>query len=76
MADHTALELHRAYKRLFESVDGETVMQDLERRGNMHCSSFSTDPGRTQFNEGRRSLVLHVQHMLNEQNFINKEENR
>lgn len=67
------LELHRAYRRLFESPDGRTVMNDLERRGCFSRSSFSTDPGRTSFNEGRRSLVLHVKHMLDETNFIHKE---
>ncbi|WP_319469653.1 hypothetical protein [uncultured Pseudodesulfovibrio sp.] len=70
------LELHRAYRRLFESADGETVMFDLEKRGCFLRPSFSTDPGRTQFNEGRRSLVLHVKHMLDETNFIEKEKER
>lgn len=67
------LELHRAYKRLFASADGQAVMDDLEKRGSFLRSTFSTDTGRTQFNEGRRSLVLHVKHMLDETNFIHKE---
>ncbi|MBI9078479.1 MAG: hypothetical protein JEY79_01905 [Pseudodesulfovibrio sp.] len=67
------LELHRAYKRLFETGDGQTVMNDLEKRGCFLRSTFSTDHGRTQFNEGRRSLILHVKHMLDETNFIQKE---
>jgi len=67
------LDLHRAYKRLFESADGETIMDDLEKRGCFLRSTFSTDSGRTQFNEGRRSLILHVKHMLTETNFIQKE---
>lgn len=76
MSDHTPLELHRAYKRLFECADGQTVMADLEKRGCFMRSGFSADPGRTQFNEGRRSIVLHVKHMLNENNFIDKENDR
>lgn len=67
------LELHRAYKRLFETIDGQIVMDDLENRGCFLRSTFSTDTGRTEFNEGRRSLVLHIKHMLDETNFINKE---
>jgi len=67
------LELHRAYKRLFDSPDGQTVMDDMEKRGCFLRSTFSTDTGRTEFNEGRRSLVLHVKHMQNETNFINTE---
>lgn len=69
--DH--LELHRAYRRVFETADGETIMNDLEKRGCFTRSTFSTEAGRTTFNEGRRSLVLHVKHMCDETNFINKE---
>ena len=76
MSDLDPLGLHRAYKRLFECVDGQTVMADLERRGCFLRSSFSTDKGRTVFNEGRRSLVLHVKHMTDENNFIDKENER
>jgi len=68
------LELHRAYKRVFETPDGLTVMDDLEKRGCFLRSTFSTDKGRTEFNEGRRSLVLHMKHMCDETNFINKEQ--
>ncbi len=67
------LELHRAYKRFFETKDGEIVMNDLEQRGCFLRSTFSTDRGRTEFNEGRRSVILHVKHMLDETNFIHKE---
>jgi hypothetical protein len=69
----TPLELHRAYRRIFESLDGRAVMDDLERRGCFLRSSFDPDPGRTAFNEGRRSLVLHIRHMLDETNFNPKE---
>jgi hypothetical protein len=68
------MELHRAYRRLFECADGRTVMEDLERRGSFMRSTFSTDLGRAAFDEGRRSLVLHVKHMLDETNFINHKE--
>jgi hypothetical protein len=76
MSETSPLELHRAYKRLFESADGRVVMDDLEKRGCFMRSAFSTDQGRTAFNEGRRSLVLHMKHMLTEDNFIEKENNR
>lgn len=76
MPETSPLELHRAYKRLFESADGKVVMDDLERRGCFLRSTFSTDKGRTLFNEGRRSLVLHMKHMLIQDNFIEKENNR
>ena len=76
MPDAEHLELHRAYKRLFECADGQTVMADLEKRGCFMRSSFSTDARRTEFNEGRRSLVLHIKHMTDETNFIHKENQR
>jgi hypothetical protein len=76
MPDRDPLELHRAYKRLFGCADGQTVMADLEQRGCFLRSSFSTDKGRTAFNEGRRSLILHVKHMTDETNFIPKENER
>ncbi|MCJ2165609.1 MULTISPECIES: hypothetical protein [unclassified Pseudodesulfovibrio] len=76
MPETSPFELHRAYKRLFDSADGHTVMDDLEKRGCFMRSTFSTDAGRTEFNEGRRSLVLHMKHMLTEDNFIEKENNR
>ncbi|WP_419786032.1 hypothetical protein [Pseudodesulfovibrio sp.] len=68
------LELHRAYKRVFDGEDGKRVMADLEMRGSFWRSTFSAEPGRTQFQEGRRSLVLHMKHMLDEKNFIQKED--
>lgn len=67
------LELHRAYTRIFATTDGKVVMDDLEKRGCFMRSTFSTDTGRTEFNEGRRSLVLHVKHMCDTANFIPKE---
>ncbi|CCH49626.1 Bbp19 family protein [Pseudodesulfovibrio piezophilus] len=67
------LELHCAYRRIFDTPDGQAIMDDLEKRAGFLRSNFSTDPGRTDFNEGRRSLVLHVKHMCDETNFINKE---
>ncbi len=62
-------ELHMAYRRLFETKDGKQVMADLERRGFYREPAFSGDHARLAFNEGRRSLVLHVKQMLEEKHF-------
>lgn len=67
------MELHRVYRRVFGCADGETVMTDLARRGFLNRSAYSAEPGRIQFNEGRRSMVLHIHHMMDEQNFIQKD---
>ncbi|WP_147819683.1 hypothetical protein [Salidesulfovibrio onnuriiensis] len=66
---HETIELHRAYKRIFDTEDGRTVLEDLKQRACFDRTTFSTDPGRTLFNEGRRSMVLHVRFMSNEDNF-------
>lgn len=61
---HDPMELHRAYRRLFDCADGRTVLADLEHSGGGGRLSFCEDPLRTAFNEGRRSMVLHLRHML------------
>lgn len=61
--------LHEAYVRLFGCEDGRTVLADLERRGFGGTCCFAGDPCRTAFNEGRRSLYLHLRHMLDAANF-------
>ncbi len=62
-------ELHLSYRRLFESKDGEKVLCDLERRGFYREPIFPDEAIRLAFNEGRRSMVLHVKQMLKESNF-------
>lgn len=64
-----AYELHQAYCRMFGTMDGRRIMADLERRGFYREPAFSADPARLAFNEGRRSLVLHVKQMLDERHF-------
>lgn len=59
-----ALKLHDAYIAAFSGEGGALILADLEQRGFVNSLSFSTEPGRTEFNEGRRSLVLHVRHMI------------
>lgn len=62
-------ELHKSYLRVFSTPDGMRVLKDLKSRGHVETSTFSTETGRMQFNEGRRAMVLHVQHMMNPVNF-------
>lgn len=63
------LVLHKAYKIIFDSAEGQRVLADLEQRGFYNHNLFDTDPGRMAFNEGRRSLVLHIHHMADPNNF-------
>ncbi len=68
--DHDkAVDMHQAYCRVFDGVDGRKVLEDLKARGFFLASCLAPDPCRTAFNEGRRSLVLHVLAMLDRDRF-------
>lgn len=69
------IALHQAYRRVFTTMDGQLVLRDLARRGFADRSTFSAEPGRIEFNEGRRSMVLHIRHMTDETNFLTEENN-
>lgn len=57
-------DLRRCYERCFAGQAGQAVLSDLEARAFVHGTSFSPDPQRAAFNEGRRSLALHIRRML------------
>lgn len=65
MTDQT--ELRRMYALVFEAEAGRMVLEDIEARAWVRESTFSPDPQRTAFNEGRRSLALHIRRMLEPQ---------
>ena len=57
-------ELVRAYKRFAESRDGQLILLDLARYGNVLNSSYAPgDSGQTLFNEGQRDVYLHIMSM-------------
>ncbi len=62
--DKQLADLHLAYARAFEGEAGRLVLADLSRQGFLHETSFSPDPQRAAFNEGRRSLALHIGRMI------------
>lgn len=54
-----------AYRRLFESPDGQAVLADLmERAGMLSTSMVIGDPHVTSYREGRRSLGLELLQLL------------
>jgi len=63
------LILQQCYVRCFEGEVGQAVLSDLEARAFVRGTSFSPEPQRAAFNEGRRSLVLHIRRMLDAQGF-------
>ena len=59
------VELTKTYQRVFKSEDGQTVLEDLEKRCNVHNTSFSNDPHETSFREGQRQVVLFLKSIIN-----------
>ena len=65
-----AFDLHQWYVRAFEGEAGREVLADIERRAFVRETSFAPDPQRAAFNEGRRSLALHIRRMLDPEVFL------
>ena len=60
-------DLKLAYRRTFNSEDGETVLADLKTRFAFEQTTFvSGDPHQSAFSEGQRSAVLLIVRMLSE----------
>jgi hypothetical protein len=57
----------KIYQRVFKSDDGEKLLEDLEKRCNVHATSFSLDSHETAFREGQRSVVLFIKSTLKKQ---------
>lgn len=52
-----------AYRRVFQSPDGEVVLADLKAKFNGSCVRFrpgGVDPLETHYREGQRDLYLHL----------------
>ena len=61
-------KLKHLYRKTFiETENGERVLEDLEKRCNMHSSSYvAGDANATAFEEGKRAVILHIHNMLQE----------
>jgi hypothetical protein len=60
-------ELKLAYRRTFNTEDGDRVLSDLKTRFGFEATTFSGDPYETAFNEGQRAAVLLIVRMLSEE---------
>jgi hypothetical protein len=61
-------ELKLAYRRTFNTDDGQRVLADLKRRASFDATTFvSGDPHTSAFNEGQRAAVLLIVRMLSEE---------
>jgi len=59
-------ELKLAYRRTFNTDDGERVLSDLKTRFSFEATTFSDNPYQSAFNEGQRAAVLLIVRMLTE----------
>lgn len=61
-------ELKLAYRRTFNTDDGQKVLDDLMKRFSFGATTFvSGDPYASAFNEGQRAAVLLITRMLSEE---------
>ena len=69
MMDNKRLEeLRLAYRRTFNTDDGQRVLDDLMKRFSFSATTFvSGDPHTSAFNEGQRAAVLLITRMLSEE---------
>ena len=56
--------IRKQYLAVFDGVAGKTVLADLYAKGRLMSPTFNTDPMRAAFNEGARSMALHIFNML------------
>jgi|TARA_R110000822_G_scaffold185437_3_gene324588 hypothetical protein len=55
----------QSYRKTFEGVHGERVLEDLARFCRAHSSTFHTDPRVEGIMQGRREVWLRLAHHLN-----------
>jgi len=58
-------DLYAAYKLVFNSEDGTTILDDLRKRFHMTTPTFvAGDSHESAFLEGQRSVVLTIENMI------------
>jgi len=69
--DLTEEDLANVYKRIFDTADGQLMLEDLKNRCYVKSSSAQygdiiiPHPFSNYFNEGMRSVVLHILSQIN-----------
>jgi hypothetical protein len=56
-------EKKQTYQTTFESAEGKKVLEDLERFF-VYRTTFSQNQQQLAFNEGQRSVVLHIKNIM------------
>jgi len=52
------------YHRVFDGEDGKAVLKDLEKRCFVKHTTYNDSHGQMSFNEGRRSIYVHIINLL------------
>ena len=60
-------ELKLAYRRAFNTDDGEKVLSDHKARCGFETPTYTDNPYNSAFNEGQRATVLLIVRMLTEE---------
>ena len=58
-------QLQGDYKATFATDEGKRVLKNLERLCFVNGTTFSEKPTITSFNEGKRTVVVQIQNMIN-----------
>ena len=57
-------EVKQLYIDVFENDNGKKLLEELEKRCFIHRSTFNKDGMAMAFNEGQRSIILHIKNMM------------
>ncbi len=57
-------DLRATYKSIFESEDGQIILEDLSRRFGVYRTSFVPNSDETAFREGQRDVLLFLHSTL------------
>ena len=60
-------DLRATYKSIFESEDGQIILEDLSRRFGVYRTSFVPNSDETAFREGQRDVLLFLHSTLRDE---------
>lgn len=57
-------EQQKLYRRVFDTPEGHAVMEDLRKRCYVNITTLDSQPAVMGFKEGRRSIYVHIENMI------------
>ena len=67
--------LQTVYRQVFNSVEGQRVISDLQRRYHINATTFERgDPHYSAFLEGQRDVVLTIMHLMGDRKATSTED--